>query len=118
MPETPPDSREPRRGSRRPLVAGSILAFGLTLSVALYVTSPPDAPESDAVLEMQSSKKSLRDLERIGGKAAVMTSQLDDWLSSLWHGEALAYTTAVLTLVAAGACWLLWPLFEDEDAPL
>lgn len=92
------------------------MALGWSLAVAIYVTSDPVRP-SDDVAEMQSTKRGMRDLERIGGKEAVLQSQLADWVSGLWRGQSLAYTTVAITLLAAGATWLFWPLDGEDDDP-
>ena len=52
------------------LVVAMILLVGWTTAIALYVSAPP-VIENDEVYEMEHSKKYLRDIERIGGKATV-----------------------------------------------
>lgn len=100
--------------TRRSLVVAAILVAGWTLAAALYVTTPP-AAEDPEIYEMEHSKKALRDLERIGGKAAVFTSELNDWVASRWEGKARAYTVAWLTVLVAGGYVLLQRAGRDED---
>lgn len=101
MPGEVRKQNDPRSGDRRG--AAIILAVGWSLAGALYLTAPAPAPEDPEIQEMEHSKKYQRELERIGGKAAVLTAQLDDWLAGLWEGRARAATTAVATaLTAAG----------------
>ena len=52
--------------------------------------------------------------ERMGGKALVMTAQFDDWFGSLWHGQRLAWTLAVLAAIAAGGCVYVAGLMEED----
>ncbi|GEJ59029.1 hypothetical protein [Anaeromyxobacter diazotrophicus] len=96
--------QDPR--TRRRLVVAAILVAGWTLAAALYVTTPP-VVEDPEIYEMEHSKKALRDLERIGGKAAVFTSELNAWVASRWEGKARAYTVAWLTVLVAGGYALL-----------
>jgi hypothetical protein len=100
-------------------VVGCILALGWGISIAVYATARP-VVENDEIYEMQNSKRNLRELERLGGKAAVLTSELDDWVASLWHGTSLAYTVGVITVIVAGATWFLWHPADaaaHSDAP-
>lgn len=118
--QTRPDGSEPPKGSttvrRHRLVLACILAIGWSLSIAKYVTAVP-ITESDAVYEMEHSKRDLRQLEEFGGKAAVLTSDFNQWFGSIWHGRALAYTMAVLTVVVAAGYGLLSYLSCDDTAP-
>jgi len=84
------------------VVVASILAIGWGVAIAVYLTATPVAENTD-VDDMLHSKKYLRELEGIGGKAAVFTSELNDWVAGLWHGKTLAYTIAVITALVAGA---------------
>jgi hypothetical protein len=51
-------------------------------------------------------------MEMVGGTANLVASDITDWLTGLWHGRTLAYTLAVLTVVAAYAFF-----FITEDTP-
>jgi hypothetical protein len=56
-------------------------------------------------------------LERLGGKAAARAVEFDRWFASLWHGERLAWTLALLSLAVGGSCLYLAGLMgEDADA--
>jgi hypothetical protein len=87
--------------TRGRLVVAIILIVGWTIAAGVYVTAPPPAPESYEVDDLEHSKKYLRQIEMIGGKAAVFTSELDAWLGSLWEGRNRAYTIASLTVALA-----------------
>ena len=56
-------------------------------------------------------------MEVYGGTANLLATELRLWFASLWHGERLAYTVAVLTLVAAWAYgFFTRPLALDDGA--
>ena len=99
------------RVARGRLVVACILALGWSIAAGVYLSAAP-AVEDDEVYAMEHSKKSQRDIERIGGKAAVFTSELNERIASLWHGQTLAYTIAGLTAVVA----LAYVLLRDPDA--
>ncbi len=83
-----------------------ILLVGLSAAGAAYVAAPveTDDPElREEVRDVLRSRRYERDLERIGGKANLLVSDLDAWLSSLWQGTARAYTLAALTAFVATA---------------
>jgi hypothetical protein len=98
------------RRARLDIVRG-ILMVGLTSAVAVFFTAvdpaagPLGNPQDD-------SKIYRRTMEMVGGTANLVASDITDWLTGLWHGRTLAYTLAVMTLVAA---WGFF--FITEDLP-
>jgi len=86
------------------LVFGLLAAAGVIMSATL--THAPDIP---GLAQSES-----RTLERIGGKATARTVVFDDWLASLWHGERLGWTLAVLSLVIGGACLYVAGLMDEK----
>lgn len=96
----------PVRGRRRPLVVIAVLGIGWTVAAGVYFAASPPV-EDDEEYEMRHSKRTRRELERIGGKAALLASEANDWIEGLWHGRTLAATIAVGTALAAGAYWLV-----------
>ncbi|HUL59143.1 MAG TPA: hypothetical protein VLU43_07710 [Anaeromyxobacteraceae bacterium] len=88
------------RWPRRRLVAGGILAIGWASALVVYLTAVPAVgyPEID---DMEHSKSYQRQMEVIGGKAAVVANELNEWLASLWRGQRLAYTIAAITTIVA-----------------
>jgi hypothetical protein len=48
----------------------------------------------------------VRQLERFGGKSAVVFDEINRWLASLWVGRRLGVTIIAISLVAAGL--LFW----------
>jgi hypothetical protein len=106
----------PRRG--RPLdrpgrvkrILAAILALGWGAAIVLFFTARPPGADSLAY-DPTSSKSYLRDMELYGGKGNVLASQFREWVSGLFHGQSLAFTVAILTiLVAAGVWFFAMPL--------
>ena len=55
-------------------------------------------------------------MQTYGGNANVLASEIRLWFASLWHGRRLAFTVAVLTLLAAGVYWLYTrPALDGDD---
>jgi len=77
----------------------------------------------DAVIVSAYDTKKYQDqLERYGGKANILATEMQEWFVGLWHGRHLAYTLAVLTFAVALACFYvalflpdLPPFGEDPD---
>jgi hypothetical protein len=56
-------------------------------------------------------------MQMYGGNANVLASDIRMWFASLWHGQRLAFTVAVVTLLTAAVYWLYTrPPLEDESA--
>ena len=87
-----------------------MLAIGLASAVLIYVTAE-EAPETGAgyvivegqsyVIPYSASRTYNRDLERFGGKAAVLFDELNRWFAGLWRGKALATTVASISVFVA-----------------
>lgn len=88
------------RSSRSYLVGAGILAAGWSLALAVYRKAAPALQDDDAY-DMEHSRRYLREVERIGGKASIFANDLREWVSSLCRGTSLAYTIAVLTVAVA-----------------
>jgi len=89
------------------LRAAAILLAGLGLSLVVYVRARMATGAEDYQLE--ETKRYLRDLAMYGGTANVLATEIRHWFASLWQGVNLAYTLAVLTVVAAGAYLYIAP---------
>lgn len=89
----------------------AIAAAGLLAGAAVHVTAGRDA-DVDAV----ARQRELRELDRLGGTAAVQTVKFDGWLASLFHGRRLAFTLALLGLALGGACWHVGGLMGEDTA--
>jgi hypothetical protein len=90
----------------------AIVAIGFVAAAAVHVSvrAGGDA-EGDAV----ARQREMQQVERLGGRATVQTVKFDEWLGSLWEGERLAFTLAVLGVVVGGACWKVGSLMGEED---
>ena len=107
-----PDKKltNPTLSIRLYLAGAVILLAGLLGAAAIYFTA---GEESGDVLGYEiidgkayaitpsDSKMYRHDLERFGGKAAVLADDLNRWFAGLWTGTKLARTVAVLTIVLA-----------------
>jgi hypothetical protein len=99
--------------TRRRLLVGAILLAGWTAAAVIWATATPVEDDPD-VADVFQSRTYRRQLERIGGKGALLAADLDDWFAGLWHGRRLGTTTAVLTAaIALGA----WAWTRPPDAP-
>jgi hypothetical protein len=94
--ELPTPQARIRAGTR------AILLLGFAAAVVIFLTarSPSGNPLGYDRLD---TKKYLHDLEVYGGKANVLAAEFREWFDSLWHGKRLAFTVAVITVIAAFA---------------
>ena len=88
---------------------GALLA-GLLAAAAIALTASDDAGDALGyefidgqayAIEASDSKMYRHELERFGGKAAVLADDLNRWFSSLWRGKRLAITVAFLSAALA-----------------
>ena len=92
--------------TRYKLVTILMLLAGLGSALAIYLTAGnPD--EIGMVEEFEESKRFAHDLELYGGKANLIANKFSRWFEGLWHGQSLAYTVAVFTVVIAGGYFLV-----------
>ncbi len=88
----------------------ALILAGFLAGTVVYATAGAD-PDADAVAQ----QREMRELARLGGAATVQTVKFNLWVSSLWHGERLGWTLAVLGLVMGGACWWVGGLMGEDD---
>ena len=90
------------------LLALAIFVIGLAAGAAIYVLA--DEPEAQAYLivgdsaypvDPATSKVYQRQLERYGGKMAVMFDDINRWLAARFEGKQLGVTIAVAGAAAA-----------------
>ena len=87
----------------------ALAAAGLVAGAIVYVGASSSA-DGDPVAQ----QREMRELERLGGTASVQTVKFDQWLDSLWHGQRLGLTLALLGVVIGGACWYVGELMDEE----
>jgi hypothetical protein len=96
---------------------GAILVLGFAAALVIYLTAQPP-PENPLGYDPLTNKAYVHDLEVFGGKANVLVAQFREWFDSLWHGKQLAFTVAVITVIAAFAFkFFATPLPRDPEAP-
>jgi hypothetical protein len=101
-------------------ISVGILVLGLAASAVVYEMAPLDVESDNSniyVASINNSKKARLELERIGGKAAVVAVEFNDWFDSLWHGRKLAGTLAVLSIGASLLCFLVGKIPPLDDNP-
>lgn len=91
-----------------------VLLAGLTASAWVFLTATDE--RSDVIgyelvdgqtypITTQDSKLYRHDLERFGGRAAVLADDLARWFAGLWRGRRLSLTLAVLTVAVSFVCF-------------
>ena len=97
-----------KRRSALFLLVAAILVTGLAGGAAIYVLG--EEPEAQAYVivgdtaypvDPTSSKTYVRNLERYGGKMAVLSDEVSHWLAERFQGKQLGITVAVGSVVAA-----------------
>lgn len=90
-----------------------ILAIGLGAGATIYFTADEPAPAGYIIVgdtayayDPATSKTYVRQIERFGGKTAVLFDDFNRWFASLWIGRRLGVT--IICLSALTACVLLW----------
>lgn len=94
-----------RRERIRRVTAG-ILTAGLGSAALLYLRAAPRAA-NPLGYEPEDTKRYLRQLEVVGGKANVVATEFQRWFEGLWQGRQLAFTVAWLTLLLALGFWFV-----------
>ena len=98
------------------LATRAILVLGFAAAVVIFLTAKPP-PGNPLGYDPMDTKRYLHDMEVYGGKANVLAAQFRDWFDSFWHGRTLAFTVAVLTMMAAFAYkFFATPLPPDPAA--
>jgi hypothetical protein len=106
---------------RRRRVAAAILVAGWSAAAIVHVRAGAGAPDVDPESEAEAydithSRNYLRQVERIGGRATVFATEMNEALAAALHGRALAYTIAIATAALAGAYVLVSRASERADA--
>ena len=97
-----PQHRRPRLH----LLTAAILALGLGSALVIQRTAAVRPPKPLGY-EPEDTKRYLRQLEMVGGKANVVAVQFRQWFDGLWQGPQLATTVASLTGILAAGFWLV-----------
>jgi hypothetical protein len=95
------------------LVTAGILLTGLGSALVIYLTAGeiPDNPFA----EYENSKRFSLEVQRMGGKMALVANDLTSWFAGLWQGRQLAWTVAGLTIaIAAVYCVIAYAAQPGE----
>ena len=104
----------PEQRLRAGTAAIFVIGFGASIWIYIHAQAPAANPLG---YEPEDTKKYVREMEFYGGKANLLANDLRKWFESLWHGTRLAYTVAVLTVMAAGAyVFVMIPLPPEDEA--
>ena len=95
------------------VMALMILLFGMGGAGYIYLTAEP-TPVSSSEYDRFTSKNYVRELERFGGKFAVVTAELSQWFAGLWHGRSLAITIGMLSLLLALLLWFMGSFLQSS----
>jgi len=81
------------------LVTAGMLLLGLGTAVTIYLTAEeiPDNPFA----EYEQSKRFSHEVQRMGGKMALVANDAGAWFAGLWQGKQLAWTVACITMLIA-----------------
>lgn len=92
------------------IASAAILVIGLALSTLVWFTAADVPPEGAAYIVVDGavqaiapdeSKAYVREIERLGGKQAVLFDELGRWFAGLWRGRRLAFTLAGISAFVA-----------------
>jgi hypothetical protein len=88
------------------VIAVFIFVCGAGSAVFIYLNAET-APVLPLGYDRFASKKYVRELERFGGKFAVLSAELSQWLGGLMHGKSLAVSIGILSLALAALVWYI-----------
>jgi len=98
------------------LTTAAILLIGFCSALLIYLTAG-EAPHNPFA-EFEKSKKFAYELERMGGKAALVANDFNKWFAGLWQGESLAYSVAVITILIAACYYFIATSLETESGKI
>jgi hypothetical protein len=114
-----------RKKMQKRLILCSIIVavVGLCSALLIYLAAGEDTDEDEAFefvmidgkaypIPLAGNKMYRRELQRFGGKAAVLFDEFNRWFAGLWRGKSLAVTVVWITAFISLALFLLarnWP---------
>ena len=93
-----------------------ILLVGLVAAALIYALVSDDR-DMEVAAEIASGRMYQHNLELMGGKLGVLLADFNDWFASLWHGQRLACTVAVLAVATAAGCFWVAQLMSNGTEP-
>jgi hypothetical protein len=94
-------------------VMAGILLTGLGSALAIYLTAA-EIPENPFA-EYEQSKRFSHEVQRVGGKLALVANDLAAWFGELWQGRRLAFTVACMTLMITAGYYFIAGGAVPED---
>ena len=105
------------------MAAVALMLLGLLAGIFIYLRVAQDDDRDalhDRIIGGQTyatsddpSARELQQLERLGGKAAVLTFKFNRWFWSLWSGRRLALTLVVVAAAVCALCFHMASLMEE-----
>jgi hypothetical protein len=101
-----------------------IVVAGLCGAMLIYLLAEdvPDDSQGYVIVNgtvypgsTRDSKKYQLELERIGGKQALLFDDLTRWFAGLWQGKALAKTVAWISILVSLGIYLLANFVEPDE---
>ena len=99
----------------------AVLLLGLCAAAVLYLSAADDAGGSVGyvlvdgqvyALSPSQSKAYISQIERFGGKAAVLFDEINRWFAGLWQGKQLGVTVGWISVAVAGLLFFLARLVQ------
>jgi len=95
-----------------------VLVAGLCGAALIYLTAGEAPAGADGYryvivdgksypIPLRDTKMYVRDLQRFGGKAAVLFDEFNSWFAGLWQGRSLAFTVAWISVFLSLGIFLL-----------
>jgi hypothetical protein len=94
-----------------------VALVGLCSALLIYLTAGEDTIDEGFQIvivdgkaypiPLADTKMYRRELQRFGGKMALLLDDLNRWFASLWHGKSLAVTVVWITAFVSLALFLL-----------
>jgi hypothetical protein len=97
------------------LYAASLVVLALGVGAALLIYFNVEDDPDTALQALFASKPYVRELQRFGGKAAVLFDEFSRWFDSLWVGKKLAFTVAWISLFASLGIFMYASRRERRD---
>jgi len=99
-------------------IAVAVLVIGLSVAAVVFVMTPAETERENAGVQLASASNSKQvrlEVERYGGKTAVLAAEFSEWADGLWRGRRLAGTLAGLAVVVSLLCFLAARLPPLDD---
>jgi hypothetical protein len=93
-------------------LTGFVVLLAGMLVAGLIYRSAAGVDQGDDPL----TKGDVYQLEKMGGREVVITTELDSWLASLFQGRRLAGTVALISITVSGLCFIADRRLKEQSA--